>query len=289
VLTRQRQFVTRKISVAPPALPQALVQGGRRFALLIGNANYLDKNFERLSTPLLDVKAVAEVLTRDFGFVTSLPARAGKETPLILLDATADQIYDTLDALTEELGSGDQLLIYYAGHGIFEEATNTAYWVPVDARHGRQRSFLPAADITRTLQRMKARNILVISDSCYAGAIARSGEQGLPVAAADRVRALTKIARQTSRVLLTSGGKEPVLDEGGKGHSIFARAFIDGVGSMDFDAFTAQELYAVRILPVVSGKAKQEPKHSFLRESGHEGGDFVFVRMRQPEASAAQK
>jgi Caspase domain len=287
VLTHQRQFVTRKISVAPPALPQSLVQGGRRFALLIGNANYLDQNFGRLSMPPLDVKAVKEVLTRDFGFVTSLPARAGKETSLVLLDAKGDQIYETLDALTEELGPEDQLLIYYAGHGLYEEATNTAYWVPIDARHGRQHSFVPATDITRALQRMKARNILVVSDSCYAGAMARSGEQGLPVAAADRVRALTKIARQTSRILLTSGGNEPVLDEGGKGHSIFARAFIDGLASMDFDAFTAQELYAVRILPVVSGKAKQEPKHSPLRESGHEGGDFVFVRM--PQASAAQK
>ncbi len=287
VLTHQRQYVTRKISVAPPAALSQALAPGRRFALLIGNTNYLDKSFQRLSTPQVDVKAVAETLTRDFGFVTSLPVQDDKEISLILLDATADQIYASFVALTRELGAADQLLIFYAGHGIFEKETKTAYWVPVDARPGYYHSFLATDDITRELQRMKARNILIVADSCYAGAMMRNSEQGPPASNADRVQTLVKLARQKNRMLLTSGGNEPVLDEGGKGHSIFANAFIAVLENIQFDIFSGLDLYSI-VLPVVSGKAKQEPKYNFLRESGHEGGDFVFVRTRRPEA-AAQK
>lgn len=285
VLTHGRQLVTRKISLNPPALPQALTKTGRRFALLIGNAAYQDKRFEPLTTPHDDVRAVADVLSRDFGFRTALPARAGQETPLVLLDATRNQINDALDALTEELTADDQLLIYYGGHGVYEEVTDTAYWVPVDARHGRSGGFLAATEITRALKRMKARNILVVSDSCYAGALVRSGDDAMPVTATDRLRTLTKLARQVNRVLIASGGKEPVRDTGrtrdGKQHSVFAGAFLDALGSMDLDAFSAQELYAARLLPAVSGKAAQEPQHKVIRDSGHEGGDFVFVRERK--------
>ena len=36
--------------------------------------------------------------------------------------------------MRKKLGSNDNLLIYYAGHGEFDKNVEKAYWLPVDAQ-----------------------------------------------------------------------------------------------------------------------------------------------------------
>jgi len=84
--------------------------------------------------------------------------------------------------------------------------------------------------------------------------------------------------RKSSRTLLASGGDEPVSDTGGKGHSVFAAAFIDGLKEMEQKVFTAEELYYEHVKERVAGNAEQTPEYNIIRNSGHSGGDFLFVR-----------
>ena len=81
-----------------------------------------------------------------------------------------------------------------------------------------------------------------------------------------------------SRSLLASGGNEPVFDSGGSGHSVFADAFIKALDEVDKKAFTAEELFYGYIKERVAGKSEQVPEYNTIRNSGHDGGDFIFIK-----------
>jgi len=76
--------------------------------------------------------------------------------------------------------------------------------------------------------------------------------------------------------LMASGGNEPVSDGGPSGHSVFADAFLKCLGEMDRRTFTAEELFYEYIKERVAGKSDQVPEYNTIKNSGHEGGDFIF-------------
>jgi hypothetical protein len=77
---------------------------------------------------------------------------------------------------------------------------------------------------------------------------------------------------------MASGGNEPVEDGGGGGHSVFANALLRGLRQMDERVFTAEELFFRFVKEPVAGKSDQTPEYSPIRNSGHDTGDFVFIR-----------
>jgi hypothetical protein len=136
--------------------------------------------------------------------------------------------------------------------------------------------------VTRHLAHIKAKRVLVVADSCYAGLL--SSEPGYlfmgdkQTYTADYVR--YKLPKK-SRLLLSSGGDLPVLDNGGDGHSVFARAFLDVLDSAQ-GVMSSPELY-LKIKDQVTSKAKvvnfvQVPEFKAIKGTGHEVGDFFFVR-----------
>ena len=74
---------------------------------------------------------------------------------------------------------------------------------------------------------------------------------------------------------LVSGGPEPAEDDGGDGNSPFARAFLKAL-SNNTDVIDGTWLFAEIRRPVIL-HAKQTPEYSDVRDSGHNGGDFLFV------------
>ena len=90
------------------------------YELVIGIARY--QHLPQLRTPINDAKEIASVLRDQYRFNTTL-----------LLDPTRRQILDALDHYREILQEGDNLFLYYAGHGFFDAPADLAYWAPVDA------------------------------------------------------------------------------------------------------------------------------------------------------------
>jgi uncharacterized caspase-like protein len=173
------------------------------------------------------------------------------------------------------------VLVYYAGHGIFEPMTTTAFWVPVDAVAGVPPTYISASSISEAIARMQSKKVILVSDSCFSGALLRGEDVAATDSAVmsdDRVKTLLALARSKTRLLLSSGNNEPVTDGGGSGHSIFARALIDGLSGMEHDQFTARELFDGYIVERVIANSQQEPQWRPLEDVGHEGGDIVFVR-----------
>ena len=84
------------------------------------------------------------------------------------------------------------------------------------------------------------------------------------------------MAKKRARVALVSGGLEPVADKGSGGHSPFAKAFIDALNNNQ-TVIDGTQLYINLRRPVMIA-ADQTPQYSDVRNAGHEGGDFLFVK-----------
>jgi hypothetical protein len=244
------------------------VASGRYFALVIGNNSY--RHLPKLETAVADARMVDSLLRERYGFETKLLLNAGRQ-----------EIFSAISFYRQKLEQNDNLLVYYAGHGHFDREAEKAYWLPVDARREDSANWVSADDITSNVKAIPARHVLIVSDSCYSGTIYRS----LGITAADnseRDRFLEKMRAGKSRTLMASGGNEPVADGGGDGHSVFARVFLTGLSKMERATFTGAELFRDFVQERVAGKAEQTPEYNPLRNSGHESGDFVFVRKQAP-------
>ncbi len=245
---------------APPAVDLSKLDFGRFYALVIGNDNYA--HLPKLKTAVADARAVADILATDYDFAVTT-----------LIDASRSQIVDTLDEFRETLRENDNLLIYYAGHGWLDEDAQRGYWLPVDSHSSRRPNWLENTTITDTLKTLRAKHVMVVADSCYAGTLTRSAVVGRR-----DVDYLERMAKKRARVALTSGGREPVADTVGSGHSPFAQAFLNALkqnsGVMDGTA-----LFTHMRRPVMLA-ANQTPEYADVRNAGHDGGDFLFVRKR---------
>ena len=109
--------------------------------------------------------------------------------------------------------------------------------------------------------------------SCYSGRLVR--EAGVKVENADTPEYYKKMSRKKSRVVITSGGLEPVEDGKGK-HSPFARAFLQALNDNE-GVFDGTKLFNTIRRPVMVS-ANQTPQYSDVRRAGHDGGDFLFVK-----------
>jgi hypothetical protein len=98
------------------------------------------------------------------------------------------------------------------------------------------------------------------------------------VAATTHSRYVENAAQRKSRHLLSSGANEPVSDGGANGHSVFADALLTALTRIGTAEFTANELFQNHVSVLVSGRSLQSPQYVPIRNSGHEGGDFVFYR-----------
>ncbi len=247
----------------------------RYYALVIGNNAY--SVLPKLKTAESDARAVEKLLKEAYGFQTKL-----------LVNATRAQIVSALSTYRRELTGEANLLIYYAGHGYNDKETEKTYWLPVDAERDDQSNWIIADEITSGIRAIPARHVLVVSDSCYSGTLTRGIGEMLP-RPTEREQFLQRMAAGRSRTLMASGGDEPVADSGGGGHSVFAGALLRGLREMDKGQFTAAELFRGYVEEAVAGRAQQTPEYNPLRNSGHESGDFIFIKLGAGDKVATVK
>ncbi len=244
----------------------ANIELGKKYAVIIGINNYRD-GITTLKTPVNDAKEVANILQNIYGFETILLADNS---------ATKDGILETIENIAKKTKANDQMIIYYGGHGYFEKQTNTSYWLPSDAKSNSYVKGIKSKDITDLLKMSPSKQVLVVADSCYSGTMERNTNISWNSMNETRANFLKKQLKEPSRILLSSGGNEPVSDGNGK-HSVFAGFFLKQLLNFDKNVFTAEELYG-SYKEAVSGNSDQTPEYKTIGASGHESGDFVFVK-----------
>lgn len=262
---------------------ERLVASGERYALVIGINSY--QHMKALETARADAEAVAKALAEQYGFRTELDESDGSKRPLVLLDATKQDITGTLSRLIQRLDEQDTLLIYFAGHGQLLEQSQEAFWIPNDGKRDDHFTWISAHDIVGALKLLRARSVLVVSDSCFSGAM-RVGITDWQTVDPDRRRALMKLGSRKSRIFIASGGVEPVLDKGCGEHSVFACSFLKGLNEMKTPLFSSGDLFEQHI-KFISGKVDQQPERQAIKDSNHDNGEFIFARVEAQEKGKA--
>lgn len=248
-------------------LPPSLF--GEYYALVIGNNKY--QHLPHLDTAMRDAEVLGDILKNKYGFKTQ-----------VLLNATRYEIMKALNDYRKNLSEDDNLLIYYAGHGTLDKVNDRGHWLPVDAEPDSNANWISVQNVTDLLKIMASQHLLVISDSCYSGALTRSSVARLEagMTAEKRAEWVKQLLKKRSREALSSGGLQPVLDGGGGGHSIFARALINTL-QRNSEILEGQRLYRqVSALVTDAAQAQdfdQVPEFAPIRHAGHSGGQFFFV------------
>ena len=236
-------------------------------ALIIGINDYQDAKIPDLKTAVNDAKAMSELLRDHYGFKVKL---------LLNREATKKTIYQTLRDLASSTQPDDSVLIYYAGHGDLDRTFNDGWWIPVDAKGGDPVTYLDNTQVQKAMRSMQARHVLLISDSCYSGTL--FGEaRAMPPVIDDKY--YLNLYNDKSRWGMTSGNKTPVSDSGSGGHSVFAYQLLKELRNNAKPYVSTQEIYT-RIAPIVGNNSEQSPLCRPVRNTGDQGGEFIFVASR---------
>ena len=236
---------------------------GKNYLFAIGISSY--QKFDPLPNAVKDIKDLAQLLLEEYSF----------EQVQLLMDqeANKDNIVDKLNDLRRIVKPNDRLLIYYSGHGYMDG--ERGFWIPVDAEPDKVSSYVSNADVHDTIKSIKAKHLLLISDSCFSGSLLTRD------VSTKMEGAFEEWDRKPSRFVFISGGG-PVSDGKPGENSPFAIGIINNLKENVDDTINICRL-ADRVTEQVRYNYKQQAEVSPLFDAGHMGGQFVFVKKRTEE------
>ena len=223
----------------------------RYYALLIGEEKYIDAGFGKLSMPVKDAQKLRDILSKRYRF------EAGDIK--VLKNARKSEILDELQRYSQVLGRNDNLLIFFAGHGGYDESRDEGFWMPIDARPLVRTSQLSNTELVQAIRAINTRHTLLIADVCFGGAL-----RGDLTTGAERLYALP------SRKIMSSGAKQVVPD-----NSVFLRLLLRQLESNKEEYLRAVELFA-DIQLAVAQNSPVAPQYKPILDVGDEGGEFLF-------------
>jgi uncharacterized caspase-like protein len=198
------------------------------------NAIALGRYYSANKPPLLSIRLPSPV---------ALPSATAKiyESAVIhpaLLDGnpTALKIRDTLDDLGRAMRPDDVFVLYLSGHGFTDDGHY--YFLPHDASYDNDdddalvKSSVSQDQLQESLTQIPALRSVLIFDRCESGSMAedRSRARGL-----QRLVAVEKLSRSTSRTVLTATNDVVAAREGCHDHGVFTYVLLDAFASADLN------------------------------------------------------
>jgi hypothetical protein len=235
--------------------------GERKYhALIIGIEDYNDERIEDLDHPIKDGTVLLDVLTSAYTFES--------ENVIFLKNPRREDIIENLDRLSNLVQKTDNLLIFYAGHGIWNEKLNQGYWLPRDASISSKSYWLSNSTIRDYIGGINSKHTLLITDACFSGGILKER------AVFDNSRAILEVYKLPSRKAMTSGTLKTVPDQ-----SVFMRYLVKNLNTNESPLLSAEELFRNFRTAVINNSPNgQVPQYGPITQSGDEGGDFIFLR-----------
>lgn len=183
------------------------------FALIIANENY-DKASDVFGA-LHDGHTLKEYCTRTLGIPEG--------QTVLLNNATGNQLRDALEQLKRRVrgrGSDAEIIFYYAGHGLPDDATKEAYMMPVDANPLTISTLVPMKQIYRELASADAAAVSVFLDACFSGA-GRDGNSINKDARGVVLKAQAVAPEGNMYVLSAAGAQQTAMPYKEKHHGLF--------------------------------------------------------------------
>ncbi len=239
---------------------------GNYYALIIGIDKY-SGTWKKLNNAVNDARAIENSLKSQYKF----------DVFRTLYDeqATRVNIIKEFEWLVANVKPDDNVLIYYSGHGEYNKQLNKGYWVPVDAKEESTSYYISNSDIQTFLNGIRSKHTLLISDACFSGDIFRGKTIEIPFEESERY--YRNVNSKVSRKAITAGGIEPVMDGGRDGHSVFAYYLLKTLDYNNYKYFDASQLYNNIKIPVVNNSS-QTPEFHPIKDTGDEGGQFIFFK-----------
>jgi len=252
---------------------------GEFHLLAMGINHYDDPDWKTLKGPLNDVAAICALMELRYGFkkknITIIP-----ET-----EATNDQFinclrqYGLFKEAKKKLGENDSLLIWIAGHGELDkhdDGSSSGYFIPKDGPANYSfKHWLDYNAVNKTIQKINARHILLVSDSCFAAEIfsgKRSSSDNVEYHAKEKMK-------WPSRRAMTSGGYLQMVNDvshTGDMHSIFALTALHILEHNTLSHFDSSRLCS-EIEEAIDESYEQTPLENKLPSLYNELGRFVFI------------
>lgn len=145
----------------------------KRIALVIGNADYQNIHFPKLTKTKEDAKAM-HALFGSYGF----------DMRPIVLDADLKKMREAINDFVDEVGKGgyEIALIYYSGHGLSPDG-GANYLIPIDANIGysdevKHNAINSKTELISRLEEKNCRVEIVLLDCCNDCALAERGTKG---------------------------------------------------------------------------------------------------------------
>lgn len=155
------------VSVVDENIPETNTKNSNTFAVIIANEDY--QSVAPVPYALNDGKIFREYCLKTLG----IPEKQIKYIP----NATGNQIKAQINWLQTlaEVFTDPHIIFYYAGHGIPDESSRTAYLLPVDGIGTDVSTGYKLDDLYAVLGKMPAENVTVFMDACFSGSKREEG------------------------------------------------------------------------------------------------------------------
>ncbi len=233
---------------------------GNYHALIIGVDEYEDNRIVDLDRPISDATALKNILIDKYTFV--------EENVTLLSNATRRDIIDELDKLSERITEDDNLLIFYAGHGYWDEDKEIGYWIPSDARQTSTADWFRNTTLTDQIRSIRSKHTLLVADACFSGTIFKARSAVL-----EADKAIQLKYSLPSRKAMTSGTLTQVPDR-----SAFMKYLLKRLGDNNERYLAANSLfYSMEDAVINNSDEGVKPQYGTIQKVGDEGGDFIFI------------
>ncbi|MBU0489039.1 MAG: caspase family protein [Bacteroidetes bacterium] len=233
---------------------------GKYYALIIAIDEYDDPEINDLDKPVRDAQKMYEVVTSQYTF--------DDENVFFLKNPTYEQMIVSLDNLSDIVREIDNVLIFYAGHGYWDEEKKIGYWLPADARRSNTANWFRNSTLKDYIGAIQSKHTLLIADACFSGGIFKT-RAAFSDAAKDGIQKLYDLP---SRKAMTSGTLTEVPDE-----SVFLLYLSKRLTENDSPFLSSEELFS-SFRSAVLANSPNVPQFGEIKDVGDEGGDFIFIK-----------
>jgi hypothetical protein len=230
-------------------------------ALIIGVSDYefSAATLPNLDKPVQDAEQLKNILSEYYAF--------DEEHIYLLTNPTRENIINAFDQLIELVGTRDNLLIFYAGHGYYDKNTDFGFWLPANAKPNSRADWIPNSTIKDYVSAIPAKHTLLITDACFGGSIFKTRNTTTM-----DTRKVFELYKDKSRKALTSGNLTEVPDQ-----SFFLKFLLKVLEENNQDYLPASSLFS-RIYEPILNNSPTVPQFGVIQGAGDEGGDFIFIK-----------
>lgn len=268
------------IHISNKPLPKVIEQGnttvkpgniniyGKYYALVIGTDNYSDLEINKSDKHISDAEQFYNVITKRYTFE--------KNNVSFVLNAKMADIKNALDSLAKKVGPSDNFLIFFAGKGYWDDASQNGFWLPSDAKgigywlipsdekESNRFAWLSNRMLGDWLSKINSKHTLLITDACFRSPLfhARS-------VSGDAMVAVNKLNDMAGKKAITSGMLSNVQGD------FFS--YLSDKLEKNTEKYLPSEKLFDSFSKTVPVNTDLTPQFGEISNMGDKGGDFIFI------------